>query len=143
MSARPIAFLAIALAAGALAACSKPAEQTADNVGAAAAEAATSAGDAAANAADGALAPGGAVSPLPGNAQNDAVNGDANTGERAQAAGSNSFTEGQAKGQIENAGYTGVGTLTKTPDGFWTGSAMKGGKTVQVSVDFKGAVSAK
>ena len=58
-------------------------------------------------------------------------------------AGANSFTEGQARDHIEKAGYTGVTALTKTPDGMWTGTATKGGKSATVSVDFKGAVTAK
>jgi hypothetical protein len=139
MKTRTAALLSLALTAGVLTACSKPAAQSAAN-------AETSAGAAVsteANAAtDGAMSPGGTVSP-PNAPQNDAVNADTNKGDTSQTPGSNSFTEGQAKGHIENAGYTDVTGLTKTPDGLWTGSAKKDGKTVQVSVDFKGAVSAK
>ena len=83
---------------------------------------------------------GGAVSPP---ASNGAVNADANTTAPEQAAASNSFTQGQAKGHVENAGYTDVHDMTKTPDGLWVGKAMKDGKPVSVSIDFKGAVSAK
>lgn len=75
--------------------------------------------------------------------QNDPINTDTNKTEAAQTPGSSSFTEAQAKGHMENAGYTDVSGLTKTPDGFWTASAKKDGKSVQVSLDFKGAVSAK
>ena len=56
------------------------------------------------------------------------------------AAGANSFTEGQARGHIENSGYTNVTALSKDADGVWHGSAMKGGKTYNVSLDFKGNV---
>lgn len=131
-------LLSAAIAFGALAGCSKPASETAST---AATDASATASDAAASA-SGATEAGGAVSP-PSTPQNDAVNADANKGEATQTPGSNSFTQDQARGHIENAGYTDVTGLTKTPDGLWIGSAKKDGKTVQVSVDFKGAVSAK
>lgn len=132
------------------AACSKPATETAADATATTETAASAAGTAAGNAADataagadaaagGAMAPGGAVSPPAANA---AVDTNAST-DAAPEAASNSFTEGQAKGHIENAGYTNVMGLTKTADGMWTGKATKGGKTMDVSVDFKGAVTAK
>jgi len=117
-----------------LAACSKPDETPA----AAAADATAVTADAAATVA----APGGAVSPLPANG-NEAVNTDANTMDASQSPGSNSFTEMQARGHIENAGYSDVTALTKTADGMWTGKAMKSGRSMNVTVDFKGAVSAK
>lgn len=124
----PVAVLA---AAAALAACSQEADR---------AETATeNAADAAATAASGPTVPGGMVSPPQ---ENVAIDTGATT-ETNVSAGSTSFTEGQARGHLEAAGYTGVTGLTKTPDGLWTGTATKGGKTGQVSVDFKGAVSAK
>lgn len=55
-------------------------------------------------------------------------------------AGANSFTEGQAKGHIENSGYSNVTGLMRDADGVWHGKAMKGGQTVNVSLDFKGNV---
>lgn len=113
------------------AACQKPASQTA----AAAQDASASATTATANATD----PGGAVSPPQ---PNGAVNADANKTVADAAPASNSFTEGQAKGHIENAGYTDVTALQMTPDGLWTAKAMKGGKPVNVTLDFKGAVTA-
>ncbi|MDZ4371588.1 MAG: hypothetical protein U1C74_09240 [Phenylobacterium sp.] len=123
----PIAAAAISIFA--LSACSQPeAEQTAD------ATAATAAG----------VTDQGGVVSAPPSPQNDAVNTDANTTTAmSQSAGSNSFTEGQARGHIENAGYTDVTGLTKTPDGMWTGKAMKDGKTMDVSLDFRGAVTAR
>jgi putative membrane protein len=127
------------MAIGALGACSKPASETASN----AKDSATDVAAAGANATAGGMADaGGAVSP-PSAAQNEPINTDTSKTETAQTPGSTSFTEGQAKGHIENAGYTDVSGLTKTADGFWTGSAKKDGKSVQVSVDYKGAVSAK
>lgn len=56
--------------------------------------------------------------------------------------GANSFTEGQAKSAIEGAGYTAVGPLTQDATGIWKGQATKAGKSVAVSVDYKGAVTA-
>lgn len=142
MRTRTVAIIGMAMAAGALGACSKPAADTAVEAQATTANAAAAGADATAMAAGGAMDAGGAVSP-PNSPQNDAVNADGNATETTQTAGSNSFTEGQAKGHLENAGYTEVTGLAKTPDGMWTGSAKKGGKTMTVSVDFKGAISAK
>jgi hypothetical protein len=135
-------FYALPLAAAAslalLTACSKPAEP-ANDAAAATSAAGDAAADTAATAAAGPTSPGGAVSPPEANG---AVNTDGNTDATNVAPASNSFTEGQAKGHIENAGYTNVTGLTKTPDGLWTGKASKGGKTMDVAVDFKGAVTA-
>ena len=63
------------------------------------------------------------------------------TGETVQTPGANSFTESQARGAIESAGYTEVGPLTKTDQGLWQGEATKAGSKAKVSVDYKGAVS--
>ena len=132
----------LVVAVGVLAACSKPASNTASSAANGAGDVATNTANAAGNAAGGVTQPGGAVSP-PSSPENGAVNTDANKTQPTQTPGSNSFTEGQARGHIEHAGYTDVGALTKTPDGLWTGTAKKDGKTVNVSVDFKGAVSAQ
>ena len=56
------------------------------------------------------------------------------------ARGSNSFTEGQAKGRIEDRGYTNVAQLKKDDDGVWRGQAQKSGTSVDVWVDYKGNV---
>ncbi len=58
-----------------------------------------------------------------------------------QADGANSFTEGQAKGAIEGAGYTNVTGLMKDDQGIWRGTGTKDGATAQVSVDYRGAVT--
>jgi hypothetical protein len=63
------------------------------------------------------------------------------TGQPAE--GANSFTETQAKERIEKAGFTSVGALTKDPNGIWMGKASKNGATTDVSLDFKGNVTAK
>lgn len=59
------------------------------------------------------------------------------------AAGRNSFTETQAQGRIAKAGYSGVGKLAKDANGVWQGQAMKDGKPVMVSLDYKGDVTAR
>jgi len=59
------------------------------------------------------------------------------------AKGHSSFTEGQAKGRIAKAGFTDISDLKKTDAGFWQGRAMKDGKAVTVSLDYKGNVTAQ
>ncbi|MDP3658682.1 hypothetical protein [Phenylobacterium sp.] len=141
---RPVLTLAAALSMSLLAAaCSKPAAETtadaANDTGAAMASAPAATAAATDAAADGAMAPGGAVSPPAANA---AVDTNASA-DGAPAAAANSFTEDQARGHITNAGYTDVTGLTKTADGMWMAKAKKGGKAMDVSLDFKGAVTAK
>ncbi len=55
--------------------------------------------------------------------------------------GASSFTEAQARGHIEHAGFTNVSTLKKDDGGIWRGTARKGNRTVKVALDFKGNVS--
>ena len=52
---------------------------------------------------------------------------------RVEPAGANSFTEGQARSRIEEAGFTGVSELRKDDQGIWRGRATRGGQ--QVGVD--------
>lgn len=61
----------------------------------------------------------------------------------APAKGHSSFTENQAKGRITKAGYANVTDLKKNDAGAWQGSASKGGKTVAVTLDYKGNVTAR
>ena len=129
MKTQMILPLGLALATTLMAAaCNKPASQTAADTTTAVATAPAAATD-----------PGGAVSPAQ---PNGAVNTDANTTVADAAPASNSFTEGEAKGHIEHAGYTNVTNLQKTKDGLWVATATKDGKQVGVTVDFKGAVTA-
>ena|SRR5882672_7315413 len=58
----------------------------------------------------------------------------------APTAGANSFTEVQAKSRIEANGYSNVSALKKDEKGIWRGTAMKEGKSVQVSLDLQGKV---
>lgn len=54
--------------------------------------------------------------------------------------GANSFTEGQAKTRIQDAGFADVSKLTKDEQGIWRGQATKNGKTTGVALDYKGNV---
>ena len=131
--------IGMALSMVALAACQKPAAPNPDTATAAASSATQDASSAPASATASVAAPGGVVSPPQ---PNGAVNPDANRTTADAAPASNSFTQGQAKGHIENAGYTDVTDLQKTKDGLWVALAKKDGKSVGVTVDFKGAVTA-
>ncbi len=57
--------------------------------------------------------------------------------------GANSFTEMQAKARLENHGFTGVTGLMKDKDGIWRGMGTKGGRSMNVSVDYRGNVVEK
>jgi hypothetical protein len=61
----------------------------------------------------------------------------------APAAGANSFTESQAKSRIEAAGYSNITALAKDKDGVWRGKGSKGGKPMDVSLDYQGNIVAK
>jgi hypothetical protein len=73
---------------------------------------------------------------------NNAVNSPGQNNSNAPVAGRNSFTEGQAKSKIEDAGYSNVIELKKDDNGVWRGKASKGGSATSVSVDFQGNVNA-
>jgi hypothetical protein len=60
----------------------------------------------------------------------------------APVAGSNSFTESEAKTRIEARGYTGVSGLMKDTNSVWRGKAMKDGKSVAIALDYQGNVTA-
>jgi hypothetical protein len=72
---------------------------------------------------------------------NSAVNSSGQNNSNAPVAGRNSFTEGQAKSRIEEAGYSNVTALKKDDDGVWRAKASKGGSPTDVSVDFQGNVN--
>jgi hypothetical protein len=72
---------------------------------------------------------------------NNAVNTPGQNNSNAPVAGRNSFTEGQAKSKIEEAGYINVIGLKKDDNGVWRGKASKGGTSSDVSVDFQGNVN--
>jgi len=73
---------------------------------------------------------------------NNAINSPDQKNSNAPVAGANSFTEGQAKSRIEQAGYAGVTDLAKDGNGVWRGKATKGGASTNVSIDFQGNVNA-
>jgi hypothetical protein len=79
----------------------------------------------------------------PSDPSNPAVASEQNQPVAAPTSGDNSFTEAQARGHIENAGYTDVTGLTQDDKGVWTGTAMKDGQTVNVSVDYTGGVTTR
>lgn len=83
----------------------------------------------------------GPVVSSPEQPMNQAVDTTPTTGDMAQTPGASSFTQDQARGAIESAGYTNVGALTQNEQGFWQGTATKDGTQAQVSVDYKGAVT--
>jgi hypothetical protein len=73
---------------------------------------------------------------------NNAVNSSGQNNSNKPVSGANSFTEGQAKSRIEQAGYTNVTALKKDDNGVWRGKASKGGASTDVSLDFQGNVNA-
>lgn len=73
--------------------------------------------------------------------QNPAVKGMHDNNASAPVAGANSFTESEARSQIEAKGYTHVIHLRKGKDGVWRGTATKDGQSGTVSVDYQGNVN--
>jgi hypothetical protein len=71
---------------------------------------------------------------------NKAVNSKSENNLGAPVAGANSFTQGQAQSRIKAKGYTQVSGLKKDDRGVWRGTAMRGGKSIEVGVDFEGNV---
>jgi hypothetical protein len=74
---------------------------------------------------------------------NQAAATNSSTSEKPPLPGANSFTESQAKSRIEESGFVGVSSLKKDDQGIWRGTAMKDGKTVNISLDYKGNVVAQ
>jgi hypothetical protein len=75
----------------------------------------------------------------PGNV---AVDTKPTTGESGPTPGASSYTEDQARAAIEKAGYSELGPLNQNANGLWQGEATKDGKKVNVSIDYKGAITA-
>jgi hypothetical protein len=71
--------------------------------------------------------------------QNSAINSSTKAVE-APVKGRNSFTEGEAKSRIEKAGFANVSGLKKDDSGVWRGTAVKDGRSVDVSLDYQGNV---
>ncbi len=74
-------------------------------------------------------------------ATNNAVNTAPANNSGAPVPGANSFTEGQARGRIEDKGYTQITDLKLDSQGIWRGKGMKNGQTVDVSMDYQGNVT--
>ncbi|MGL9620930.1 hypothetical protein QRQ56_23225 [Bradyrhizobium sp. U531] len=72
---------------------------------------------------------------------NNAVNSSDHNNSNKPVEGRNSFTEGQAKSRIEDAGFSNVSSLKKDDQGVWRGKADKAGAKTDVSVDFQGNVN--
>lgn len=62
--------------------------------------------------------------------------------EGALVPGANSFTEGQARSRISDAGFNDVQDLRLDEQGIWRGRAMRGGQQTGVALDFQGNVVA-
>ncbi len=88
-----------------------------------------------------ATAPVVAQQPAKSGPNNNAINSPGQNNSNAPVAGRNSFTEGQAKSKIEDAGYRDVSELKKDDNGVWRGKAKKNGASTSVSVDFQGNVN--
>lgn len=78
----------------------------------------------------------------------DAMQGGQGPGAASPAAaklesGANSFTEGQARSRLEQAGFKDVSDLKKDDQGIWRGKANQNGRPVTVGLDFKGNVQAQ
>ena len=59
----------------------------------------------------------------------------------APVAGSNSFTETQARERLSKAGYADVSGLAKDDKGVWRGKAMKSGARIDVALDYQGNIT--
>ncbi len=59
----------------------------------------------------------------------------------APVAGANSFTEGQARSRMEEAGFSNLTGLHKDDQGIWRGRGMHAGQSVGVSLDYQGNVT--
>jgi opacity protein-like surface antigen len=82
-----------------------------------------------------------AQAPAQSGPNNNAINTTGQNNSSAPVAGSNSFTEGQAKSRIEDAGYSNITELKKDDNGVWRGKGTKDGSAKNVSVDFQGNVN--
>ena len=76
-----------------------------------------------------------------GTAGNQAVDTTPTQDPAAVSAGASSFTEDQARGAFEKAGYASVGPLAQNANGIWQGKATKDGAEVTVGIDYKGAIT--
>jgi hypothetical protein len=68
--------------------------------------------------------------------------GTAAEGAGAPVPGANSFTEGQARSRISDAGFSDVQELRLDDQGIWRGRAMRAGQQTGVALDYQGNVVA-
>jgi len=54
----------------------------------------------------------------------------------------NSFTEGQTRSRLEDAGFTEIRNLTKDDDGLWRAWGLRNGTPVALAMDFRGRIAA-
>jgi hypothetical protein len=55
--------------------------------------------------------------------------------------GANSFTEGQTRRRMEDAGFTNLQDLRKDDAGFWRARATHDGQSTEVAMDFRGRIA--
>lgn len=84
-----------------------------------------------------------AQTPAQNGPQNPAVKTNDSNNSDMPVKGANSYTQSEAKSRIERQGFTRVSSLQKDQAGVWRGTAVKDGKSVQVSVDYQGNVNAQ
>jgi hypothetical protein len=84
-----------------------------------------------------------AQTPAQDGPQNPAVKTDNGNNSDMPVKGANSYTQSEAKSRIERQGFNRVSALRKDQAGVWRGTAVKDGKSVQVSVDYQGNVNAQ
>jgi hypothetical protein len=80
------------------------------------------------------------IPPAADGPQNQAVRTAEGNTAAAPVAGSNSFTEGEAKSRIEARGFNNVTDLKKDDQGIWRGKAQREGRSVNVALDYQGNV---
>lgn len=83
---------------------------------------------------------GNALAQTQGNTAPPAVRTDDGRTSGTPVPGSNSFTEGQARGRMEDAGFANVTDLQKDDQGIWRGRATRGGSPTNVALDYQGNV---
>jgi putative membrane protein len=79
---------------------------------------------------------------MPGAATGATTPGTAAEGGGRLTPGANSFTEGQARDRISDAGFSDVQGLRLDEQGIWRGRAIRNGRQTGVALDYQGNVAA-
>jgi putative membrane protein len=79
---------------------------------------------------------------MPGPATGATTPGTATEGGGRLTPGANSFTEGQARERISDAGFNDVQGLRLDEQGIWRGRAIRNGQQTGVALDYQGNVAA-